>query len=260
MFLFLSFVSFRDINTTEFDDLITNGNGTIPYFIMFYTGRCPECHAAVSGFCEAEDRVYDMAEFLTLNTNINREIAERYEIMGVPFFGCFFGGRAVPFFGRRNGPSFTNFIVETVGYRLQWVNDSWLDHEWDQVILFSKRKSPPSIMAAGYGMFAKYGIEFGVVKEEEMGKKVAEQEPEFPSVWFIKKGNTERKKFPSFSQVIEFQNEIGKFFGISIERRERHSDTNKCELPVRPDESEGTQQEDHDHGHEPEIGDVTSDL
>lgn len=255
--LLLSLLAFRNINTAEFDELITNGNGTIPYFVMFLGRQCPACHAALPAFCEAEDRVYDMAEFLTLDTRENQEIAIRYEIMSIPFFGFFFAGKAIPYTGRPNAPGFTSFVAESVAYRLPLVNDTWLSHEYDQVILFTKRRTAPTIFAAGCGMFARYGIEFGICNDDEMAKKVS-PDATFTSIWFIRKGDTERKSFQNFNHVIEFQNAVAEFFGVTVERREPHGDNNKCELPFLEGEDEHDHHHhhhDHDHEH-----DVTADL
>lgn len=245
MFL-LALLGFRSIDTAEFDELITNGNGTIPYFLMFLGRHCPACHATLPAFCEAEDRVYDMTEFLTLDTKKNQEIAMRYEIMSIPFFGFFFAGKAFPFTGRRNAPAFTSFIAESVAYRIPLVNDTWLKHEYDQVILFTKRRSPPTILAAGYGMFARYGIQFGICTDDEMAEKMT-GEATFTSIWFIRKGDTERKMFHNFNHVPEFQSAISEFFDVPLIRREPHGENNKCEMPELDGDDEEYDVHDHEH-------------
>lgn len=239
MFLLSLLLCFRDVTTEEFDDLITNGNGTIPYFVMFYGNHCPACHATIPAFCEAEEKVYDMAEFLTIDIHKNRDIGQFYGIMSIPSFGVFFNGEIGPYRGRRDPPSMVSFIAECLTYTIAHVNESWADHDFDQVILFSKRRAPPSLLAAAYGMFYRHGIQFGMCNNETLARMI-DPDVQFTSFHFYKKGG-ESKKFTTFHQVPDLQNAISEFFDIPFERRPAHDSTNnKCELPHN----------DHDHDHE----------
>lgn len=230
MLLLSILLCFRDVDTEEFDDLTTRGNGTIPYFVMFYGNHCPACHAALPAFCEAEEKVYDMADFLTVDIHKNPELAQSFGIMSIPSFGLFFNGEIGPFRGRRDAPSMTSFIAECVSYTISHVNESWANHDFDQVILFSKRRVPPALLAAGYGMFYRYGISFGMCNDEKIARTI-EPNASFTSFYFYKKGG-ESKNFTTFQQVYPFQNAISEFFGIPIERRPPHDSTNNiCALP-----------------------------
>lgn len=75
---------------TDFDELVKEGYAIVD----FYGDHCGACVFSAPHFREAAD---DMAfiKFIKVNTSVYPKMAERFEIIGLPTFLCFYNGEVI---------------------------------------------------------------------------------------------------------------------------------------------------------------------
>jgi thioredoxin-like negative regulator of GroEL len=76
----------RITSARQFDELLA---GRPHLIVEFYTDWCPDCRRveqAYAGFAEAHQ---DQATFATLNAEAVPEVAQRYDVRGIPSFLVF---------------------------------------------------------------------------------------------------------------------------------------------------------------------------
>ena len=195
-----------------FDELITNGTGRVPYFVMFQRESCPACHQSLPIFEMVEDQCGSSVEFYTIDTVANENLAQRYQIFALPTFGLFFRGNAIPFAGPRTVPGFTKFLVEEINYQMLPVNETWASSDNKMVVLFAKRKLPPSYLTSAFARYYRYEIDFGMTGNASVISEFGDIK--IPS-WYFSDGKN-KKVFDDINSQNELFQHIEEFFGIQV--------------------------------------------
>lgn len=88
--------------------------------LNFYSANCPPCHAFMPNFIEAEKTYWKYYDFLTINSDNNIQLFEKFRVMGTPTIiildlqKIIFNKSWVP-----NGQELKNILLKTA-----WINDS----------------------------------------------------------------------------------------------------------------------------------------
>lgn len=163
MFLLLALVSsVKKMSEDIFEQNIKNGNGKTPYFVMFTDNDSHACHHAYKNFKKTELQANGIAEFYTIDSEECPNLTSHYEIQYFPTFGLFFRRQEIQFYGKFEIPSFTKFLIEQISLLLLPINTSWANNGRKQVIYFINRRIPPPYLAAAFGKYYKYDIDFAM--------------------------------------------------------------------------------------------------
>jgi thioredoxin-like negative regulator of GroEL len=76
----------------QFDQLIAHEGKVI---VKFYTDWCPDCHRIDKGFAEYAAANQSRAVFAEINADQVQEVAERFDVRGIPSFLVFEKGELV---------------------------------------------------------------------------------------------------------------------------------------------------------------------
>ncbi|OHT00120.1 hypothetical protein TRFO_08115 [Tritrichomonas foetus] len=215
--LFAFAISIGQMDEALFDELITNGTGRVPYFVMFTKDDCPACKHAMPVFEDTENQAHGIAEFYTINTTANPNLTIRYEVFSLPTFGLFFRNNAIPFSGRRTIPGFNKFLMEEITMLLLPVNESWVSNGHKKVILFAKRRIPPTILTGAFGKFYRHGIDFGMTGNETLIQMFGNYS--VPSWYFFNGEKGESRE--GISQIDKLYENISEFFSIEENKNEQ---------------------------------------
>ena len=81
------------LTSSNFDDFLKNAE--VPVLVDFWADWCMPCHIMAPVIEELAREYAGKALFAKLNVDQNMEIASRYNIMSIPYFILFKGGRPV---------------------------------------------------------------------------------------------------------------------------------------------------------------------
>ena len=82
-----------EANAVLFDEVLQNA--PVPVFVDFWAEWCGPCHAAAPEVSRTAKDMAGKAVVLKVNTEENPQLAERFNIRGIPNFAVFSGGRLV---------------------------------------------------------------------------------------------------------------------------------------------------------------------
>lgn len=82
----------RITTTQQFDELLARSGRTI---VKFYTTWCPDCHRIDKAWEEYAESHKEQANFADLNCEEVREVADRYDVKGIPSFLVYEQGQLV---------------------------------------------------------------------------------------------------------------------------------------------------------------------
>lgn len=202
-----------------FDELVEKNSDKIPYFIMFTNPDCHKCQESLPIFEDAEYHTYDVAEFYVVDAIENPNLTSKFQLTHFPTFALFFRNAAVPFLGKPQIHSISNFLVEQISMRMLPVNESWYDNHRKKVIYFAKRNIPPTSMGAAFGHFYRYDIDFGMRGDDTIVKLFNVSTPQ----WFFDDG-IKNMTVPSIRHIDDLFKHIRDFFNITEETKKHHHD------------------------------------
>lgn len=86
----------------EFDQAIASSK---PVVVKFYTDWCPDCHRIDPFMPEVEQAYQDKLDMVAVNRDHFPEVSQQLEIMGIPSFVAFQGGKELVRFVSKLGKS-----------------------------------------------------------------------------------------------------------------------------------------------------------
>ena len=82
-----------EVDVATFDRVISAS--PLPVLVDFWSPHCGPCLRAAPELVKAAAQLADRAVVLKVNTSVHPELAQRYQIRGIPYFAVFRGGRKV---------------------------------------------------------------------------------------------------------------------------------------------------------------------
>lgn len=216
MILFLYYVtqvysrSVFHLDDTTFDQVITNGNKKIPWFILFGSENCPACVQAYPEFELASEQARGFVRFGYADTRFNPKISSKLGVYAIPAFFFFTEKETKRYEGQRLMSSFLSFISEEIGDGIEEADESWADQTDRRVILFTRRFKSPAIFSAVFSAFKHEGIVFGLTRDSDTIE--AFDNPPVPSLWFMKDG--EKTQYKGEFDYFSLTDAISKHFGL----------------------------------------------
>lgn len=203
----------RHIDQDEYVDEINDGDGKTPFFVMFSGETCPACRMAYPEFERAAKLTHGAADFVVLDTRKNPQLAMQLGIYSIPQFVLFFNKSNKAYNNYRTSSAFKKFVYESLVDQVPVIdadNDDWKDKDMT-VILFSKRRKAPAIIAAAMGKFYRSGINFYVTSEKTVADEF-DPEMKLPQIYFATR--EAKKLYDGPQQIQDLNKAIEEFFDV----------------------------------------------
>jgi thiol-disulfide isomerase/thioredoxin len=209
LFLGLALSVFQ-LDDRGFEQHVTKGSKSIPWFIMFGGQNCPGCLMAAPEFEAASQRSRGFARFAYADTAAAPAATSSLGIRAIPAFFLFTDSGRHDFSGSYTAGSFLQFIADVIGEGLEEADESWIGRNDNHVILFTRKFKAPPIFSAACVAFKSKGIAFGMARDSDTFEGFGS--PPVPSIWFFKDG--EKVMYKGKQDFIPLMDKISEHFAV----------------------------------------------
>jgi thiol-disulfide isomerase/thioredoxin len=171
------------LDSSNWANLVENRDRDTVWMVMFYGDHCPSCVAVAPDFVRAAEKGSKYANFASVDTTAEQEIAQNLHIGHIPAFIIFHSQGTTDYDGSRTPESFIEAIGPYFKACLQEFSESWLSDGKFSAILFTYGDSIPF----GWKVFScqKKSIRVGHSKDGPMRQSLGA--PLAPAAFLINK-------------------------------------------------------------------------